>query len=152
PDGPALLSHHHAGALFGLGKTQRGAAQATRALELLGVPMPVRPRAVSIMLARQLVEQVARLIVGGGRVAAPADEPLAVARAEAAVRLEQCNIAAHRSQPEVIMSVLLAANLADRAGRRGPKANPYGVLGTTAGLVGLDRLARRYFERSRADA
>jgi hypothetical protein len=51
-----------------------------------------------------------------------------------------------------MMATLLAANLADRAGPRGPRAVPYSVLGCTAGFIGLERLAQRYFARARDDA
>jgi hypothetical protein len=151
PDGTAHLVHMHAGALWGAGNTQSGAAAAERALALLGAPVPVGKRGAALRLAREIVEQLGRAL-GLFRRRAPRDESLAVATADVAVLLAQCCIAAHRSQLDVMLSVVFAANLADRAGARGPKSVPYSVLGTTLGMMGLRSAALSYFDRARADA
>ena len=151
-DGPARLRHRHADALWGLGDTHSGAVEAEAALALMRVRVPSSTGGVALALTRQLVEQLGRALFGLGRPARAADEPLAVARAEAAVRLSQCYFAAQRPQAQAMYATLLAANLAERAGARGPKSVPFAHLGAAAGMIGLDRLAHRYFERARADA
>ncbi len=151
-DGPARLHQRHTDALWGLGDTHRGALEAETTLSLMGVRVATSPARVALSLTRQLVEQLWRVSFHGGRAAPPSDEPLAVARAEAALRLSQCYLASQRTQSQVMYSTLLAANLADRAGQRGPKAIPYAVLGAAAGMMRLEGLAQQYFERGRADA
>ncbi|HEX6839259.1 MAG TPA: AAA family ATPase, partial [Polyangia bacterium] len=151
PDGPARLHQRHADALWGLGDTHRGAREAEAALELMGVRVPGSPAGVAVALARQLVEQLARVALGR-RPPAPADEELVLARAESAVRLSQCYFAAQRPPAQAMYATLLAANLAERAGLRGPKSVPFAHLGAAAGMIGLEKLAHRYFARARADA
>jgi hypothetical protein len=151
PDGPAHLHLRLADALWGLGDTRRGAEAAERALALMGTPVPKSGPRVPLALGRQLLEQLGRVVLDG-ESAPPPDEMLAVARAEAALRLTQCYVAGQRPQGQVMFATLLAANLADRAGKRGPKSIPYSVLGAAAGMMKLERLAHRYFDRAKADA
>jgi protein kinase-like protein/AAA ATPase-like protein len=151
PDGPARLHQRHADALWGLGDTHRGAREAEAALALMGVRVPASAAGVAAALGRQLVEQVGR-VAFGRRPSSPTDEELALARAESAVRLSQCYFAAQRPPAQAMYATLLAANLAERAGLRGPKSVPFAHLGAAAGMVGLEKLAHRYFARARADA
>jgi len=152
PEERANLHRLYADALFGMGETHKSAAQAERALELFGVGVPDKPWRIFVSFVRQLVEQVYRMSSERRLLRGVDAEARAVAAAQAALRLCTCYFTDTRPQLQVMMATLLAANLADRAGPLGPRAVSYGTLGCTAGFLRMDGVARRYFERARADA
>jgi serine/threonine protein kinase/tetratricopeptide (TPR) repeat protein len=53
---------------------------------------------------------------------------------------------------EMLASVLLGANLSDRASALGPRATAHAALGCFLGHLGLRRVAARYFDRARQNA
>lgn len=148
----ARLHHLNSLALFGFGDTAGGAWHGEQALALYGVRIPSSTPGMVLMLLRQLFEQIYRISRDEGSPASPASEVRDVAVAETAGRLVINYFAAQISQLRVMTATLLAANLANRAGPRGPRAIPYSVLGCTAGIIGMESLAQRYFARARQDA
>jgi hypothetical protein len=53
---------------------------------------------------------------------------------------------------EMLASVLMGANLSDRASALGPRATAHAALGSFLGHLGLERVAARYFRRARRSA
>jgi hypothetical protein len=152
----AWLHKLYSDALFGVGDVDGSVAHAEAALAAMGAPVPRTAGRWVLTLLRQLVEQIARVLPepqAPDRARAPlADEARRLELALAAGRLSSSYFSCHRPQLQVLTATFLAANLADRAGPRGPRALPYSILGCTAGFFRLERLSALYFARARQDA
>ncbi|MFO0576918.1 MAG: AAA family ATPase [Polyangia bacterium] len=148
----AWLHKLYSDALFGIGDVDGSVTHAEAALLAMGAPVPKTTGRWVLLLLRQLVEQIARILPEPRPTAPLPDEAQRLELALAAGRLSSSYFSCHRPQLQVMTATFLAANLADRAGPRGPRALPYSILGCTAGFFRLERLSALYFARARQDA
>lgn len=148
----AGLHKLYADALFGTGDIDGSLMHAGEALSAMGVPLPKTTGRWALLLFRQLIEQILRIIAAPVDTLPPPDEAHRLELALAAGRLSSAYFSSHQPQLQVMTATFLAANFADRAGPRGPRALPYSILGCTAGFFRMKGLSARYFQRARQDA
>ncbi|HSP79306.1 MAG TPA: hypothetical protein VLQ93_12300, partial [Myxococcaceae bacterium] len=136
-------------ALFGLSDYEDCTDHCRRALEGLGRPLPASLGGWVRFLLRQMGQQVMHLLRPLDRVRAEDAGEIESqgAAALAAMRLAECYY--WRYEPlQMAATALLAANLAERAGRDAEVLRLYGQLGSIAGMARLNSLARTYFRRA----
>ncbi|MGZ3461274.1 MAG: hypothetical protein ACXU86_22520, partial [Archangium sp.] len=139
-------------ALHGLSDFEGCLAHCQRAMEALGQPLPRTEAGWGRFLLAQTLRQVLHLVLPRRWVQVEDGQrrELLGASALAAVRLAECYY--WRYDPlRMMATALLAANLAERAGRDQEVLRLYGQLGSIAGLGRLNRLARAYFRRARGE-
>jgi hypothetical protein len=139
-------------AMHGLSDYSACIAHCLRAMEELGRPLPRTQGGWVRFLLLQVLWQVLHLVLPRRWVRAEGRgtrESLGAA-ALAAVRLAECYY--WRYEPlQMSASALLAANLAERAGRDAEVLRLYGQLGSLAGMARLLPLARVYFRRAQGE-
>ncbi|WNG43187.1 protein kinase [Archangium minus] len=139
-------------AMHGLSEFDACIAHCLKAMEELGRPLPVTEGGWRRFLLKQMLRQVLHLVVPWGWVRERERQmrELLGASSLAAVRLAECYY--WRYDPlRMMATALLAANLAERADRDAQVLRLYGQLGSIAGLVRLDRVARAYFRRAQGE-
>lgn len=121
-----------------------------QALRMLDHPFPTTGRGRAVLLLGQLCRQAVMLLRPARHV--PEDSTERQRDMEAAgVASLMSFIATHRRNGfETMVTALLAANLSERAGAPNPRA--LALLGLAAGALGLQKLARRYFDRAQNGA
>ena len=149
-DERAELHRLYADALFGMGEVEHSAEHAEQALKLHRLSLPKSHWRMLLCLVPLIVEQIYWLVRKTPQSASSDERMLTVA--QAALRLSSCHFADSRQRIPSLLSTLLAANLANRAGRQGPRAIPYATLGFVMAMMKLPRLPQRYFEEAMADA
>jgi class 3 adenylate cyclase/tetratricopeptide (TPR) repeat protein len=137
----AAWARDRAEASFQIGRIAESCAEGERSLALLGRSVPTRAAGWGALALGQLVAQAWQRWFGAR---AEAESPVARAMLKAVGRLAEAYVFANQPQ-KMIAVALWAANQAPRAGAGAPLAQPYAILGMTAGMMRLDRLAARYF-------
>ncbi|QRN96875.1 protein kinase [Archangium violaceum] len=139
-------------AMHGLADFEACISHCLRAMEELGRPLPDTEGGWGRFILMQAVRQVLHLVLPRRWVRVEdrqARESLG-ASALAAVRLAECYY--WRYDPlRMVGTALLAANLAERAGRDAEVLRLYGQLGSITGFGRLDSLARSYFRRAQGE-
>jgi tetratricopeptide (TPR) repeat protein len=139
-------------AMHGLADFEACIAHCLRAMEELGRPLPDTEGGWGRFILRQAVRQVLHLVLPRRWVRVEdrqARESLG-ASALAAVRLAESYY--WRYDPlRMVGTALLAANLAERAGRDAEVLRLYGQLGSITGMGRLHSLARAYFRRAQGE-
>ncbi|MFY0562986.1 serine/threonine-protein kinase PknK [Archangium lansingense] len=139
-------------AMHGLSDFEACISHCLRAMEELGQPLPETEGGWGRFLLAQVVRQVLHLVLPRRWVREEDRQERASlgASALAAMRLAECYY--WRYDPmRMVATALLAANLAERAGRDSEVLRLYGQLGSIAGLGRLNALARAYFRRARGE-
>ncbi|PTL84729.1 serine/threonine-protein kinase PknK [Vitiosangium sp. GDMCC 1.1324] len=139
-------------AMHGLSEFEACISHCLRAMEDLGRPLPVTDGGWGRFLLAQTVRQVMHLVLPRRWVTEKDRQTreLLAASALAATRLAECYY--WRYDPlRMMATALLAANLAERAGRDSSVLRLYGQLGSIAGLGRLNRVARAYFRRAQGE-
>jgi tetratricopeptide (TPR) repeat protein len=149
-DERAELHRLYADALFGMGEIEHSAEHAEQALTLHHISMPKHSWQQFLCLFILALEQSYWLIRKSPRRAVSDEKSLTMA--QAALRLSSCHFADSRQRIPSLLSTLLAANLANRAGEAGPRAIPYATLGFVVAMMKLPRLPQRYFREALEDA
>lgn len=136
-------------AAFQIGEIAQSCADGERSLALLGRRIPASPAGWALLTMRELLLQTWRRWVPARR-AEPGDER-ARAMVRAVGRLAEAYVFANHPEKMVALA-LWAANQTGRAGRGAALAQPYAILGLTAGMIRLRGIAQRYFELADAAA
>lgn len=146
----AELHRVYADALFGMGDIEHSAEHAEHALTLHHVSIPKSRFQLVLSLLLQTLEQLYWLMRKPD-LTRPSDER-SLTVAQAALRLSTCHFADSRKPIPSLVSTLLAANLANRAGHSGPRAIPYATLGYVTAMMKIPLLPQRYFRDAVEDA
>jgi tetratricopeptide (TPR) repeat protein len=135
-------------AQFGLGDLRGSNDQALRSMTLLRGHMPRSGRQWSLMLVGQLLVQIAHLLLPR-LVRRPSDSEAQKRLIDQALAAGQIATANYflGDALQMIASLLWGVNAAERAGLPASNIESYARLGYIAGVAGLHRVARRYFER-----
>jgi len=147
----ARLHRMYAEALDGVGEIDASGRQLMEALAALGRALPHRRAGWISMLGKETARQVWLRLAPGSHVVAPSQR---AAREEAAIAASRL-VAYYffRNQiSELMASTTMAANLAETAGADAPHARAGAFLAGMVGVMGLRRIARGYFARTREAA
>jgi serine/threonine protein kinase len=139
-------------ALHGLSDFEGCITHCHRSLEELGEPLPATERGWWRFLLAQTARQVLHLLVPQ-RWRRVEDRQARERMGDAslsALRLAECYYWRYDAF-RMMATALLSTNLAERAGRDEKVLRLYGQLGSIAGLVRLDALARSYFRRAQQE-
>jgi tetratricopeptide (TPR) repeat protein len=139
-------------AMHGLSDYSASIEHSARALGELGRPLPGTKGGWVRFLLRQVGMQVLHLLLPRSWVRVrerSVGESLGAA-ALAALRLAECYYWRYEPLP-MSATALLAANLAERAGRDAEVPRVYGQLGSLSGLMRVPSLARVYFRRAQGE-
>jgi serine/threonine protein kinase len=139
-------------AMHGLSDFEACLTHCLRALEELGRPLPRTVGGWGRFILAQVLRQVLHLMLPRRwvRAANRRKRESLGASALAAMRLAECYY--WRYDPmRMVATALLAANLAERAGRDAEALRLYGQLGSIAGLGRLHPLAHAYFRRAQGE-
>lgn len=149
-DERAELHRLYADALFGMGDIEHSSEHAEQTLALHHISIPKHGLPLLLYLVLQLIEQLYWLLRTPLRTQPRSEHALTTAHA--AMRLSSCHFADSRQRLPSLVSTLLAANLANRAGPSGPRAIPYATLGYVTAMLKIPRLPQRYFRDALDDA
>jgi len=135
-------------AYLGLGRTHDGRTHLSRALELLGAPLPTTKRRLAGRLGRQLAIQAAHRALPAKTVRHHGqlrEEALEASRIY--IRLTEVFYFANDT-PALGHAGIRALNLAERAGPSPELARAYAMLSVAAGSIPIHPLARTYSRRA----
>lgn len=135
-------------AYLGLGRTSDGRTHLSRALELLGAPLPATKRQLPGRLLQQLAIQATHRVLPAGAVrrqGQPREEALETSRIY--IRLTEVFWFANDT-PALGHAGLRALNSAERAGPSPELARAYAMLCLAAGSIPIHPLARTYSRRA----
>lgn len=145
----ACWAWHLGTACAGLGDLHGAADRARQALQGVGWLCPTTQWGWFRILPGQVLAHVGTMLSGRfGQTKNPRKRERLLISAGAATVLSETHYFFANVIPFVVTSVL-AINHAEQAGNPASVARPYGSLGYIAGLMGLHRVARYYFQRPR---
>jgi class 3 adenylate cyclase/tetratricopeptide (TPR) repeat protein len=135
-------------AYLGLGRTSDGRTHLSRALDLLGAPLPTTKRQLAGRLGQQLAVQAAHRVLPAKTVRRRGqlrEEALEASRIY--IRLTEVFYFANDA-PALGHAGIRALNLAERAGPSPELARAYAMLSVAAGSIPIHPLARTYSRRA----
>jgi class 3 adenylate cyclase/tetratricopeptide (TPR) repeat protein len=144
----AQWAHQLSEANFHLGRVAESCAQGERSLVLRGRTLPAASAAWAGMTLKQLLRQIRIRWFGARQQGA---DPGVQAMLDTCGRLAEAYVFSNEPAKMVALS-LWASNQAPVVGKHGPLARPFAILGMTAGMMRLDKIAAAYFERAHGAA
>jgi serine/threonine protein kinase/tetratricopeptide (TPR) repeat protein len=148
----ARWERKQAEAYYGLGDLESVDRHVARALQHTGHPAPQSRRGWALSLLRDVPEQVLRRILPRDPARLdPLEQEILAEAATAMHHLAERSYFSFDPLPMIAAS-LRSVNLAERAGVEVRIAEPYAMLGMTAGISKLHVLGNRYFELARGAA